>query len=146
MMSNRPEFALCDTGALHLGATPFSVYTTFAPEQIALVLANAGNRMVIAERQYHDRLRAAADGLQLLDVDALDGLEEDPGFDFEAAWRAAEPGDVATLIYTSGTTGPPKGVELTHANLLAELRATMSLLPVHAGDPRDVVSAVGAHR
>jgi acyl-coenzyme A synthetase/AMP-(fatty) acid ligase len=39
MMVNRPEFALCDTAALHLGAIPFSVYNTFAPEQIADVFA-----------------------------------------------------------------------------------------------------------
>ena len=40
-------------------------------------------------------------------------------FDFETAWRAVQPDDLLTLIYTSGTTGPPKGVQLTHANLVA---------------------------
>ena len=55
-------------------------------------------------------------------------------FDFEAAWRAVRPDDVLTLIYTSGTTGQPKGVELTHANMLAELAATAELLPVQFGD------------
>jgi len=134
MMGNRPEFALCDTAALHLGATPFSIYTSFAPEQVARVLANAGSRRAIAERQYHERLRAADPALEVLDVEDVDALEDDPAFDFEAAWRAAEPGDVATLIYTSGTTGPPKGVELTHANVLAELRATGAVLPVRAED------------
>jgi len=44
------------------------------------------------------------------------------GFDFERAWRAVTGGDVATLIYTSGTTGPPKAVELTHENLMWQLR------------------------
>ena len=57
-------------------------------------------------------------------------------FDFEAAWRAVEPDDLLTLIYTSGTTGPPKGVELTHANMLAELRG------VHARASRS--AAAGA--
>ena len=46
-----------------------------------------------------------------------------PDFDFEAAWRAVEPDDVLCLIYTSGTTGPPKGVQLTHANMVAVWRA-----------------------
>jgi long-subunit acyl-CoA synthetase (AMP-forming) len=56
-----------------------------------------------------------------------------PGFDFEATWRAVQPGDVATLIYTSGTTGPPKGVQLTHASLLAEMRAMHERLPAAPG-------------
>jgi long-subunit acyl-CoA synthetase (AMP-forming) len=54
-------------------------------------------------------------------------------FDFDAAWRAVEPSDVLTLIYTSGTTGPPKGVELTHANMLAQCRAVGQVLPLRAG-------------
>ena len=41
-----------------------------------------------------------------------------------------EPDDVLTLIYTSGTTGPPKGVELTHANMLAQCRAVGGVLPL----------------
>jgi long-chain acyl-CoA synthetase len=40
-------------------------------------------------------------------------------FDFDAAWQAVQPDDLLTLIYTSGTTGPPKGVQLTHSNLVA---------------------------
>ena len=60
-------------------------------------------------------------------VISLEQLEargaEHADFDFEAAWRAVTGEDLATLIYTSGTTGPPKGVELTHANMLAQCRA-----------------------
>ena len=47
----------------------------------------------------------------------------EPDFDFEASWRAVEPEDVLCLIYTSGTTGPPKGVQLTHANMVSVWRA-----------------------
>jgi long-subunit acyl-CoA synthetase (AMP-forming) len=43
------------------------------------------------------------------------------GFDFDAAWQAVQPEDTLTLIYTSGTTGPPKGVELTHSNVMAAI-------------------------
>ena len=52
----------------------------------------------------------------------------DPSFDFDATWQAVEPSNLLTLIYTSGTTGPPKGVELTHANLIAEIEATAPIL------------------
>ena len=55
-------------------------------------------------------------------LDELEAAEPGAEFDFEAAWRAVRPDDVLTLIYTSGTTGPPKGVQLTHANELAECR------------------------
>ena len=43
------------------------------------------------------------------------------------------PEDLLTLIYTSGTTGPPKGVELTHANMLAELRGVHAAVPLESG-------------
>jgi long-chain acyl-CoA synthetase len=144
MMVNRPEFAMCDAAAFHLGATPFSIYNTFAPEHIAYVLANAGTRVVICEAQFADRVRQAGAALEhVVCIDdptqgtmSLAALEQRgrPGFDFDAAWQAVGPEDVLTVIYTSGTTGPPKGVELTHANVLAELRAITAVLPVRRGD------------
>jgi long-subunit acyl-CoA synthetase (AMP-forming) len=146
MMTNRPEFHLCDVAVFHLGATPFSMYNTSAPLQLAHLFANAGNRVVIAEEQFLGRVRAARGDAEqpgtLVCVDAAPegavGLEElesrgAPGLDFEAAWRTVEPGDVLTLIYTSGTTGPPKGVEITHANMLAQCRAASAVLPMRRG-------------
>ena len=47
--------------------------------------------------------------------------EEQPGY--EPDWRAVEPDDLLTLIYTSGTTGPPKGVQITHRNMMAAVDA-----------------------
>ncbi len=49
MLTNRPEFHLLDTAAMHLGATPFSIYNTSPAEQIAYLLSDAGNRVLIAE-------------------------------------------------------------------------------------------------
>ena len=68
------------------------------------------------------------------------------GFDFEAAWRAVEPDDLLTLIYTSGTTGPPKGVQLTHANLMCGRARLRRGDRVPGRRPRDLVAADGAHR
>jgi long-subunit acyl-CoA synthetase (AMP-forming) len=148
MLVNRPEFHLLDTAALHLGATPFSLYNSSAAEQIAHLFANAGNRVVVTEREFLPVIRAAAmaggkvEHIVLVDDERVEGgaislaqLETmgAPGFDFEAAWRAVEPRDVATLIYTSGTTGPPKGVQLTHAGLLAEIRGMHERLPATPG-------------
>ena len=141
MLTNRIEFYPCDNAVLHLGATPFSIYNTSSPEQIAYLFGNAGNRVVITEAQFVDRLRAAQElsgsPLEILCADdgGLDELERraDPDFDFDASWRSVRPDDAVTLIYTSGTTGPPKGVELTHAGLLAECRAVAAVLPMRAG-------------
>jgi long-chain acyl-CoA synthetase len=136
MLTNRPEFHLIDAAAMHLGATPFSIYNTSASEQIAYLLSNAENRVFVAEAAFQDRVRAAmkqAGGVEhLIVLDGADGeaipfgdlelAELDAGFDFDAAWQAVRPDDILTLIYTSGTTGPPKGVQITHANELAECR------------------------
>ena len=64
MLTNRIEFYPCDTAALHLGATPFSIYNTSTAEQIEYLFGNAGNAVVITERQFLEqieRARAAAD-------------------------------------------------------------------------------------
>ena len=136
MLTNRPEFHLLDTAAMHLGATPFSIYNTSSAEQIAYPLSDAGNRVMIAEAAFLDLVRPAIEQTgtveHLIVLDAapehaitlaeLEAAEPGDEFDFEASWRAVVPDDVLTLIYTSGTTGPPKGVQLTHANELAECR------------------------
>jgi long-chain acyl-CoA synthetase len=119
MMVNRPEFHVVDLAVMHLGATPFSVYNTSSPEQIEYLFGDAGNRLAIVERAFAERIPSGPD---VVLVEELGELDPDPDLDFEAAWRAVGPDDVLTLIYTSGTTGPPKGVETTHANMLAELR------------------------
>ncbi|MFL6144729.1 MAG: AMP-dependent synthetase/ligase [Labedaea sp.] len=143
MLTNRPEFHLCDTAALHLGATPFSIYNTSAPEQIGYLFGNAGNRVVITERAFLPRVREVPGMVgQIICVDGpADGaitlaeLEERgrPEFDFDAAWRAVEADDLATIIYTSGTTGPPKGVELTHRNVTAQAGAVEHMFNLKAG-------------
>jgi long-subunit acyl-CoA synthetase (AMP-forming) len=146
MMTNRPEFHLVDTAAMHLGAVPFSVYNTCAPEQIRYVLANAGSTVVVCEEEFAPRLlevigRTAVQHVVYLDGNpgrtlTLAGLEAhgDPGFGFEEVWRAVRPEALLSLIYTSGTTGPPKGVELTHTQVLAGLTALNTVCPVRAGD------------
>ena len=151
MLTNRPEFHLVDTAVLHLGATPFSIYNTLAPEQIAHLFDNAGNRVVVCEEQFAARLLAVRDGGAggcVEHVVCFDGAPDGtlswddaiaggaPDFDFEASWRAVQPGDVATIIYTSGTTGPSKGVEITHANVMAQL---LSLEPLLGTDEHDTV-------
>jgi long-chain acyl-CoA synthetase len=144
MMANRIEFYPLDVGAQHVGATSFSVYNTLPAEEITYLLDNAGTKVVICEEQYVDRIRAS--GAVIEHIVCIDGSPEGTlslddlyaaggdDFDFESAWRAVQPDDVATLIYTSGTTGKPKGVETTHANLLFEAFAVEAVLGIEFGD------------
>jgi long-chain acyl-CoA synthetase len=146
MLTNRPEFHLVDTAALHAGAIPFSIYNTLAPEQIAHVFGNAGNRVVICEQQFVPALLEANAAGRVEHIVCVDGnpaatitlaqleAEPAPDFDFDASWRAVTPQDVLTIIYTSGTTGPSKGVELTHANMLAEIDGVRDVAAVDHTD------------
>ncbi len=145
MLRNRPEFHLADTAVMHLGAIPFSIYNTSAPEQIRYLFTNAENKIVFTEKDFLPAVKAAgADLAKVIVVDAdvdgcltLEHLESsgtEAGFDFDSAWRAVRPDDVATLIYTSGTTGPPKGVQLTHANVMAAFSAVVDLVDMQPAD------------
>jgi long-chain acyl-CoA synthetase len=137
MLTNRPEFYWCDAGAQHLGALPYSIYNTYTPDQIAYLLGDAASRVLITEQAFVEQVLAAQrenptlEHVVVVDGDAPEGgmtLDDlmsrgEEGFDFEAAWRAVEEGDLLTIIYTSGTTGPPKGVQLEHRNVRSGIRA-----------------------
>ena len=152
LMGNRVDFYVCDLAVMTVGATPFSVYSTYAPEQIAFVVADAGARVAFVEQALLDGMLAARADLPDLEhvitvdgeaPDGCTGLEDvvaggDAGFDADAAVAAIDPEDVLTLIYTSGTTGPPKGVQLCHRNLLAAVRGVEAI--VRFPDPSRVVS------
>ncbi|WP_405164062.1 long-chain fatty acid--CoA ligase [Nocardia sp. NBC_01499] len=155
MLTNRPEFNLVDTAALHLGATPFSIYNTSSSEQITHLFTNAANKVVVTEQVFLDKVTGAGiDLAHIIMVDGqatgtitLDEVEANPAadFDFDAAWRAVEADDLATLIYTSGTTGPSKGVEITHRNVLAQIIGLHSG-PLQVGlDDRSVSYLPAAH-
>ncbi|MFI1916463.1 fatty acid--CoA ligase FadD11 [Nocardia sp. NPDC020380] len=144
MMANRVEFYPLEVGAQHTGATSFTVYNTLSPEQLHYVFTNAGNRVVICEAQYVDRIRASGVPMETivcvdnpvpgtLSVAQLVSLGRSD-FDFDATWQAITPDDIVTLCYTSGTTGNPKGVEISHANLGFECRTYASVMPVEFGD------------
>src|SRR4051794_11310010 len=139
MLTNRPEFHLVDVAAMHLGAVAFSVYNTSSPEQIEYLLGDAANRVVVTEEAFLERVEAARPNCpaleHVIDVAALDELVAGGAteLDFEASWKAVGPDDLVTLIYTSGTTGPPKGVQLTHGNVMAQFRALDPVLPLRGG-------------
>jgi long-chain acyl-CoA synthetase len=146
MATNRPEHVLADQGAVHAGATPTSFYFSLAPEQIRYVAGHCEAKVAVLEdRDMLKRWQELPEDLPALQhVVLLDGAEdaEGPGVlgwdelvrrgrealakdraGFEELRGRVGPEDSACLLYTSGTTGPPKGVLLTHHNLLYEVTA-----------------------
>ena len=147
LLGNRPEFHLSDLAVVTAGATPFSIYMQYGPEQIRHVVTDAGARMIVTEQQFLATVLEARKELPdlehviVVDGEAPEGvvtLDEvvaapDPDFDAEASVAQLGAQDLLTIIYTSGTTGPPKGVQLSHRNLLAAVEQAEQLIAF----PRD---------
>ncbi len=139
MLTNRPEFHFVDSAALHLGATPFSIYNTYTAEQIEYLVGDAANKILVTEKAFLGIIKEVKgiETIVVVDGDGADGTltladvesKGDEGFDYQAAWKAVGPDDILTLIYTSGTTGPPKGVQLTHDNLVSAVQAFDQVIP-----------------
>jgi long-subunit acyl-CoA synthetase (AMP-forming) len=151
MLSNGPDFIPVDLGAVALGAVPFSIYQTSSPEQIVHVVRDSGAKIAVVDEEYLERFEAARVELpeveQVVVVGGLGGdrtlaeLEElDPGFDVEATVSDVGLDDLLTLIYTSGTTGPPKGVQLTHRNLLTLVASVENTVPMPGPGEGRVIS------
>ena len=142
MLGNRPEFHIADLAAAMLGATPFSIYVTYPAEEIQYLCTDAATKVAIVEQAFLPvMLEARKDLPELEHVIVIDGeapegtisLDEvegsNPDFDVAAAAAAIGPDDVVTLIYTSGTTGPPKGVQLSHHNIMVSAHAIDEIIP-----------------
>jgi long-chain acyl-CoA synthetase len=147
MLSNRPEFHIADSAAMSLGATPFSLYQTLTPDQIAYQLNDSGAEIVVTEPMFLEQVQAAraqaggvrhvivADGAEgdgTIPFDDLLATEGDPA-DVDRERAAVEPDDLLTLIYTSGTTGPPKGVQLTHHSMMFAVQAFQDVIDFPEG-------------
>jgi long-chain acyl-CoA synthetase len=144
MLSNRPEFHICDVAAMFVGATPFSIYQTYAPNQIQYVIEDSEATIVITEPQFLANVLEARKSLPQIEhvivldepsppegcitLDEVEAAGREAGFDTAGEVGALQPDDVLTLIYTSGTTGPPKGVQLAHRNLLAAVQGIEALV------------------
>jgi long-subunit acyl-CoA synthetase (AMP-forming) len=142
MFPNQFEFHLGDLAAMTVGATPFSLYVTASPEQVKYVVGDAGAKIALIDEQFVERFQKVRHDLPDLEHvivvgdEAPDGClrlqdvenDLDPDFDAEASAARVEPDDLLTLIYTSGTTGPPKGVELTHRNLISSIEGFKQLI------------------
>ena len=130
MMRNMPEFHIVDMAAVFLGATPISIYNSSSADQIAYLVGDCEAKVAVLEHQgFLDRFQSARDRLPALESivtlhDGGDGtvawddfMGHDP-VDLSVEVSNASPEDLVTVIYTSGTTGNPKGVMLSHLNVV----------------------------
>jgi long-subunit acyl-CoA synthetase (AMP-forming) len=128
---NRPELAICEVAALHLGAAGVALYATSSPATLEHVLKDSAPSVLLVESELAPRLAEVCHGVA--NVLALDGgscehrelasLAQSEDFDFEARWRSVQEEDLAALIYTSGTTSLAKGVEWRHLTALGCMRS-----------------------
>jgi long-chain acyl-CoA synthetase len=134
MSHTRYEWTLLDYAIWTAGAVTVPVYETSSAEQAEWILSDSGARACFAETAgYEDTIGSFRDRVPALShvwridpgsaLDALRAAGADVGDDVIAERAAAaKASDLATVIYTSGTTGRPKGCELTHENLLSDVR------------------------
>jgi long-chain acyl-CoA synthetase len=143
LSESRAEWVLTDQGCVFAGAVLVPVYPTLTPPQVGYILKDCGARaLFVSSRAKFAAMEtvlsdcAAIEKVVIFDPDGLSkantlnlaeleaagrALEsEQPNLSAELA-RASRPEDLATIIYTSGTTGEPKGVMLTHANMVSNL-------------------------
>ncbi|WP_458686140.1 AMP-dependent synthetase/ligase [Nocardia tengchongensis] len=144
LSSTRYEWTLLDFAIWTAGACTVAIYATSSADQARWILEDSGTRLLIVEHARHQATVTDVAGPELqilrLDEDAVGTLIERGKAldDTVIKQRRSEVGadSWATLIYTAGTTGRPKGVMLTHRNLLAEVTAVPIALSgfITAGD------------
>lgn len=154
---NRPEWVIADMGMVHLGAVNVPLYTTLTPKQIEYIMHDASVRYAIVSNQMQlNKLLQAEGGTNILRTIIVMN-EQDVSFDkkivsFAAVYQKGEefrkkhlvfleeqkpkitPDVLLTIIYTSGTTGNPKGVMLTHHNLVSNIKAAAECISISQED------------
>jgi long-chain acyl-CoA synthetase len=146
--SNRTEWNILDIGILQIGAQNVPIYPTISPEDYEYILNHSeATYCFVSDKEVLDKLNGIKHNTQLKSVYTFDIIEneshwidilnlgEDPSNQNEVESRKnnVTPHDLATIIYTSGTTGKPKGVMLSHNNLVSNVLDSEKRVPFDKG-------------
>ncbi len=147
---NRPEWMLADFGIAQIGATSVPMYPSITVEDYKYIFTDAGVRAVfVSDHHLLEKVQQATAGLDIpaanvFTFDKIEGARhfsellelgrQDNPANLEPLKAAVQPDDLLTLIYTSGTTGKPKGVMLSHDNILSNCHNLADAMPVGAED------------
>ncbi|AUC77202.1 AMP-dependent synthetase/ligase [Olleya sp. Bg11-27] len=150
--TNRTEWNIMDIGILQLGAQNVPVYPTISQEDYAYVLNHAGAKYCfISCQEVYEKVKKIKDQVpSLQEVYCFDqvegcknwnevlalGKDESSQNEIETLKNNVKASDLATLIYTSGTTGRPKGVMLSHDNLVSNALESFKRIPIELGSSR----------
>ena len=141
---NSPEYAVVFHAVSRLGAVLTTANPTYTPEELAYQLKDAGARLLVTVAALLDKAREAVAGagtaVEIITIDAVDGLPSIATVAVDADPPAVDidpVNDVMVMPYSSGTTGLPKGVMLTHRNLVA------NLVQIDALEPTEIRALLG---
>src|ERR1017187_5038372 len=127
---NRPEWHIADFALLLSRLVVVPAYKTLSPSRIAYSLRHSGCRAAIIAGATQWEILRPLQG-ELAEMETIIAMEETPGVPTSLPRIVAEPPDLATIVYTSGTTGTPKGVMLSHGNIVADLRGGLARVPTN---------------
>jgi len=148
--TNRTEWNLIDTGLLAIGAVNVPIYPTISSEDYEYILNHSESQYCfVSDQEVYEKVIAIKDKVKSLkkiySFDTIKGcsnwkelLEMGTSSDQDEAVQkrkdAVLPSDLATIIYTSGTTGTPKGVMLSHDNVVSNVLSSSKRLPLTIGE------------
>ncbi len=134
---NCPEWLIADFAILRIGAVTVPAYFTDSSEAVQYVFDDAECSLLLVEEGAQQAKLEGYDKAMMVfhgDTDSLAAIASDEEWDGQLQAPCPSRDDLATLIYTSGTTGHPKGVMLTHGNLLSDVWAGLGGVPIFSDD------------